>query len=147
MATRGRGKAAAAELIDALGEVGLFSGLPRKKLQIVADMCREHTFAPGDEMVTQGDRSGRFYLLADGCAEVRVNGRTVAALSSGQHFGEYAVIDQEPRSASVVATTPVRAYSLASITLRPLLKEEPEITYRLLLNACQHLRAAQSALH
>ena len=49
-------------------------------------------------------------------------------------------------TASVTATNDVLAYSLASITLRPLLKEEPEITYRLLLNACERLRAMQSTL-
>ena len=46
----------------------------------------------------------------------------------------------------MTATNDVLAYSLASITLRPLLKEEPEITYRLLLNACERLRAMQSTL-
>jgi CRP-like cAMP-binding protein len=47
----------------------------------------------------------------------------------------------------VVATTAVFAYSLASITLRPLLKEQPEITYRLLLNVCERLRATQNTFN
>ena len=144
MTTRRRADSGTAALIEALGAVGLFSGLPKKKLQLIAEMCREHTFSPGEDIVTQGDRSGRFYLILTGGAEVRVNGHAVNILGPGQYFGEYAVIDQEPRSASVVATTSVRAYSLASITLRPLLKEEPEICYRLLLNACQRLRATQN---
>ena len=79
-------------------------------------------------------------------AAAHVNGHVVNMLGPGQHFGEYAVIDREPRTASVTATNDVLAYSLASITLRPLLKEEPEITYRLLLNACERLRAMQSTL-
>jgi len=61
-------------------------------------------------------------------------------LGGGQHFGEYAVIDRESRTASALATTEVRAFSLASIMLRPLLKEQPEITYRMLLDACAPLR-------
>lgn len=129
-----------------MGRVALFSGLPKKTMQQIANMCHRHTFVAGDEIVTQGDRSGRFYMIVSGNAEVHVNGHVVNMLGPGQHFGEYAVIDREPRTASVTATNDVLAYSLASITLRPLLKEEPEITYRLLLNACERLRAMQSTL-
>ena len=135
-----------AELLEALGRVALFSGLPKKTMQQIANMCHRHTFVAGDEIVTQGDRSGRFYMIVSGNAEVHVNGHVVNMLGPGQHFGEYAVIDREPRTASVTATNDVLAYSLASIPLRPLLKEEPEITYRLLLNACERLRAMQSTL-
>jgi CRP/FNR family transcriptional regulator, cyclic AMP receptor protein len=147
MTSRRHADSGNAALVEALGNVTLFSGLPKKTLQVVADMCRSHDYSLGDEIVTQGDKSGRFFLIFSGGAEVVVNGHVVNMLGPGQYFGEYAVIDQQPRSASVVATTDVHAYSLASITLRPLLKEEPEITYRLLLNACQRLRATQDALH
>jgi CRP-like cAMP-binding protein len=133
-------------LPELLGKVGLFAGLPKRKLQQIADMCREHTFAPGESIVTEGDLTGRFYLIVEGGATVQVRGHEVATLGPGQYFGEFAVLDQAPRSATVMATTPVRAYSLASITLRPLLKEEPEITYRLLLNACERLRALERSL-
>jgi len=133
-------------ITDALSSVTLFSGLPKKTLQQIASMCHEHRFAPGDEMVTQGDLSGRFYMILEGGAEVRANGHVVNTLGPGQHFGEYAVIDSQPRSATVVAATPVRAYSLASITLRPLLKEQPELTYRLLLNVCERVRALERSM-
>ena len=138
--------AANAPVIEALGRVALFAGLSKTTLQQIAAMCQQHTFDPGEAIVTQGDSSGRFYMIITGNAEVRVNGHVVNMLGAGQHFGEYAVIDRQPRSASIVATTEVRAFSLASIALRPLLKEQPEITYRLLLNACQRLRATQSTI-
>ena len=138
--------AADAPVIEALNRVPLFAGLPKKTMQQIGTMCHRHTFDPGDEIVTQGDSSGRFYMITSGNAEVRVNGHRVNMLGAGQHFGEYAVIDREPRSASVVAATEVHAYSLASMTLRPLLKEQPEITYRLLLNVCERLRATQKSI-
>lgn len=144
MTTKRAAAAANAALIAALERVSLFAGLSKKTMQQIASMCHQHTFDPGDEIVTQGDSSGRFYMINSGSAEVRVNGHVVNMLGPGQHFGEYAVIDREPRTASVVATTQVHAFSLASITLRPLLKEQPEITYRLLLNTCERLRAAQT---
>lgn len=136
--------AANAPLIEALGRVSIFSGLPKKTLLQIAELCRQHTFAPGEKIVTQGDLSERFYMIDSGNAEVRINDHVVNNLGPGQHFGEYALIDREPRTATVTATTEVRAFSLASITLRPLLKEQAEITYRLLLNACQRLRATQN---
>ncbi len=136
--------AANTAVIEALERVSLFAGLSRKALQQIADMCRQHTFDAGEMIVTQGDRSERFYMIISGNAEVRVNDHTVNTLGPGQHFGEYAVIDREPRTASVVATNKVSAFSLASIALRPILKEQPEITYRLLLNTCERLRAAQN---
>jgi CRP/FNR family transcriptional regulator, cyclic AMP receptor protein len=83
-------------------------------------------------------------MIVSGGAEVVANGHAVNTLGPGQHFGEYAVIDRQPRSASMVATTDVSAYSLASMTLRPLLRSEPELSYRLLLNVCERLRATQS---
>jgi CRP/FNR family transcriptional regulator, cyclic AMP receptor protein len=146
MSRRQRSGAGTGEVVAALGQVGLFQGLPRKTLQFLADMSREHTFAAGDEIVVQGERSGRFYLIMDGGAEVQVNGVTINVLGPGQHFGEYAVIDEEPRTATVRATTPVRAYSLSPTTLRSLLKEDAELTYRLLRNACQRVRTLQTNL-
>lgn len=146
MTTKRAAAHANASLIAALERVSLFGGLSKKTLQQIATMCHQHTFEPGEDIVTQGDSSGRFYMIISGNAEVRVNGHVINMLGPGQHFGEYAVIDREPRTASVVATTEVHAFSLASITLRPLLKEQPEITYRLLLNACERLRAAQTSI-
>ena len=140
-----RGKADST-VLEALSKVALFSGLPKKTMQQIADMCHQHTFGPGDEIVKQGDTSGRFYIIVSGGADVMANGHTVNRVGPGQYFGEYAVIDRQPRSATVVASTEVTAYSLASITLRPLLKEQPELTYRLLLNACERIRALERSL-
>ena len=131
---------------DYLASVPLFAGIPKHKLEILTDLCHEHRYQPGDEIVREGDTSGRLYLIESGHAEVQVHGHVVNELGPGQHFGEYAVLDRAPRSATVVATTDVHAFSLASITVRPLLKEEADITYRLLLNAVDQLRALDRSL-
>lgn len=131
---------------DYLASVPLFSGIPKRKLQILGSMCHEHRFKAGDQIIREGDTSGRLYIIESGHAEVVVRDHVVNRLGPGQHFGEYAVLDRAPRSATVVATTDLHAFSLASITLRPLLKEEAEITYRLLLNTVDHLRALDRSL-
>lgn len=140
-----RRRSTSSSLTDVIAAVPLFAGLPKRKIEQIAEMCREHHFATGEAIVEQGDTSGRFFIVVGGGAEVRVNGHAVRVLGPGQSFGEYAVIDRAPRSASVVAISEVHAYSLAPTTLRPLLKEEPELTYRLLLNACERIRALEAA--
>ena len=94
---------------DYLASVPLFAGIPKRKLEILTDMCHEHRYQPGDEIVREGDTSGRLYVTESGHADVH-------------------------------------AFSLASITVRPLLKEEADITYRLLLNAVDQLRALDRSL-
>jgi CRP-like cAMP-binding protein len=131
------------DLVSLLAGVPLFAGLSKKRLATLAEMFREHHFSAGEVVVAEGDTSGRFYVIVDGGADVLVHGRLVNSLRPGSYFGELGVIDRQPRSATVVASTPVHAFSLASITLRPLLREEPDITYQLLLNACQRIRAVQ----
>jgi CRP-like cAMP-binding protein/Zn-dependent protease len=70
------------------------------------------TAAPGDEVVRQGEVGDAFYAIADGQADVVRDGTTIAHLTSGDHFGELALIEDAPRAATVVATTPMRLFRL-----------------------------------
>ena len=68
--------------------------------------------APGEEIIRQGDPGEAFYAIADGQADVIRDGATVAHIGAGDHFGELALIDDAPRAATVVATTPMRVFRL-----------------------------------
>jgi CRP-like cAMP-binding protein len=68
--------------------------------------------APGDEVIRQGDPGDAFYVIADGQADVVRDGTPVAHLGPGEHFGELALIDDAPRAATIVATTPMRLFRL-----------------------------------
>jgi CRP-like cAMP-binding protein len=68
--------------------------------------------APGDEVIRQGDRGDAFFVIADGQADVVRDGIPVAHLGPGEHFGELALIDDAPRAATIVATTPMRLFRL-----------------------------------
>ncbi len=135
------------DIVDALSKVQLFADLKKKDLQQIASMCRPEHFDTGDTIVAEGDSAGRFYLVADGTAEVLSNGNRVGEIGAGGSFGEIALIDRGPRTATVRATSEIHAWSVASFTLRPLLKEHPELSYRLLVAVCQMLRNAQHPLH
>jgi CRP/FNR family transcriptional regulator, cyclic AMP receptor protein len=130
---------------EALGKVDLFAGLSPKELGLIAGLARQSSYVEGENIVTEGDTSARFYLLTDGTANVEHGGRVLARLAAGDYVGEMAVLDGLPRSATVRATGPVEVLSLASFSLRPVLKEHPEILMKLLARLCLRLREAQAS--
>ena len=133
-------------LVAALGTVDLFSDLTPKQLSMIAGLCRAERFAPGHVIVSQGTDSARFYLIASGSVAVKVNDRPIAGMEAGEYFGEISMIDRGPRTASVVATTEVVVHSLAFFSIRPLLKENPEMAIKLLVKMCERVRRLESAL-
>jgi CRP/FNR family transcriptional regulator, cyclic AMP receptor protein len=132
--------------IDALASVDLFQGLTRKELTEVAGLLKPFRFRAGEALMEAGDRSGRFYLLTSGSAVVIVNGRRRLTIGPGDYVGEVAVIDEGPRTATVLAETDVETLSLASFNLRALLKTNATLSYKLLIETCKRLRAADANL-
>jgi putative ABC transport system ATP-binding protein len=106
----------AAAICDFLRRVPLFSGLVSTKLTEVADRMKIEHFAPGQQVIRQGDAGDRFYLIRRGEAEVtadRGQGEThLAHLDEGRFFGELALMTGEPRSATVKAKTELELCSL-----------------------------------
>ena len=82
-----------------------------------------------------------------GKARVSVGDQVLAEFGPGNYFGEMAVIDRQPRSATVTAIEDLHTLSLASITLRPVLLEHPDITLKLLEKVVARLRATDARLH
>jgi CRP-like cAMP-binding protein len=125
---------------DLLSTVDLFQSLSKRELQRLIKPSKELTFEPGDEIVAEGDEDGRFFLLLDGEARIVTGRKTLAKLGTGDYFGEISLIDGEPRSATVVASTAVRVLTLARWHFRPLLEEHPAIARKLLLEMCRRVR-------
>jgi CRP/FNR family cyclic AMP-dependent transcriptional regulator len=134
-------------LAESLRAVDLFSDLEPRELDVLANMARDYQFAPGEVVVAEGDRSGRFHLVVEGHAVTTVGDKPVAELGPGDYFGEVAMIDRQPRTATVTATDDLRTLSLASISVRPMLREHPDIALKLLEKVCARLRAADAQLH
>ena len=130
--------------VELLRNVDLFEGLTTKELESVADACKQAHFRAGENIVTQGDPSARLYVIIAGTAEVFVHGAKVDAIGPGDYFGEIAVIDGQPRAATVTATSPVSALSLAHFNVKRLLRTMPDIGFKMLRKACERIRALQS---
>ncbi len=86
-----------------------------------------------------------FYLILDGKAEVRKKGKVLASLQKGQFFGEMSLIDEQPRSADVVAVAPTRCWALSSWSFSSIVKTNPEIAMSMLKEMVKRLRTSQSS--
>jgi len=96
------------DLLSVLSKVELFDGLTPQELSDVARICTQHEYPTGQVITSQGETGGELYVIADGLVEVVVSPsgqhpapRTVVHLGRGQLFGEMALVDYGPRSATV----------------------------------------------
>lgn len=133
------------EVSSAISSVAFFSALDKKQLKALAEGGRERRFNEGDKIVSEGDMGIGFYLILDGKVEVRKGAKVLANLSKGQFFGEMSLIDEERRSADVVAVQPTKCFLLTPWVFTALVKKHPEIAMGMLKELAKRLRTAQSA--
>src|SRR4051812_47052088 len=119
--------AATAPVPELLHTVDLFRSLSDKELRHVCDFAKEMAFPAGRAVAEEGTPGGRFFFILDGTASVTAGGRTVATLHAGDYFGEMSLLDEQPRSATVTATTPLRTLTLASFNFADVLEHHPSI--------------------
>jgi len=128
-----------------LGSVPIFSGLDEKRRKSVASEGKELSYKAGDVIVGEGAMGVGFYLMLEGRAEVRKGSRVLARLERGQFFGEMSLIDEQPRSADVIAATPTKCWVLSSWAFNGFVKSNPEVALVMLKEVVKRLRAAQSS--
>ncbi len=95
-------------------------------------MSGARTFGQGEELVKEGVAGRVFYVVVEGRAKIVRRGRTIGRVGPGDSFGEMAILTTAPRSASVVAETPMEVLTLSGPRLRAILLEQPRIAVRLL---------------
>jgi CRP-like cAMP-binding protein len=134
------------ELIDHLRNVPLFSRCTGRELRIVARHAEAIHLPAGSVLFEEGDTGDAFYVVLEGTADVRRGtGRRLNAVGPGGWFGELALLDAAPRSASVVATSELEVAVLGARIFRTLLRELPTISERLLAALAGELRDARRA--
>jgi CRP/FNR family cyclic AMP-dependent transcriptional regulator len=132
------------ELADALGRVPLFEAVPKKDLQRLARSFSGRTFAPGREIVVEGSRGIGFFVIESGEAAVTRQGEEIRQLGPGDWFGEMALIDQGPRSATVVARSELRCHAMTPWSFRPVVEAHGEIAWPLLETLVARLRETET---
>ncbi len=118
--------------IELIAKVPLFAGLAKQQLTRVASIADEIDLPEGKVLTRQGERGREFFILLEGEAEVRRNGRKLATRRAGEFFGEIALVTDLPRVATVTAATPVRALVIRDTEFRALLQRTPEIALKVL---------------
>lgn len=131
--------------IERLGQVPLFSGLSSKDLGRVWDAMKIVRHPEGKEIITEGHKGIGFHLILSGSVRVtRAAGGRAVVLGPDDSFGEMALIDDAPRSATVTATEPTETAVLSSSAFRTMAKRHPDMTWKLLVQVVGRLRDAQN---
>ncbi len=133
---------AADRKLEHLARVGMFSSLNKKELALVARASDVVSVAPGTELVKEGDFGHEFYLILDGTATVRRGGRKIAELAEGDYFGELALLDRGPRSATVATEGPAEVLVVGQREFLAVLDQVPAVSRKLLASMAARLREA-----
>jgi CRP/FNR family transcriptional regulator, cyclic AMP receptor protein len=113
--------------IELLKSVPLFSECSRKHLNEIAGIADEIDLRDGKELTKEGQPGREFFVLIEGTADVTKGSRRVNRIGPGDFFGEIALVRQTPRTATVAATSPIRALVITERSFRSLLEHQPEI--------------------
>ncbi len=126
-----------------LQKVTLFAGLSEKEAKKLASLFKERSFHAGEAMAEEGKHGIGFFVIESGTAKVTVHDQERTTLGPGAYFGEIALIDDGPRTATVTATSDIKAHVLIAWDFRPMVKEDPELCWSLLEGVAQMLRTRE----
>ena len=130
-----------------LARVPLFAGISDESMVRVAEVAGEQDFPAGSFIVRQGQVGTGLYIILSGSARVVRGAEELAVLSDGDFFGELAVVDQQPRMASVQAETDTSCLALASWDLLALLERDPALSLNLIKALAERVRSAGERHH
>jgi CRP-like cAMP-binding protein len=133
-------------LAKMIGKVSLFSELSSKQLKSIAKSGTERKFDTGDAIVREGETGVGFYLILDGSVEVRKKKKVLSRLSSGDVFGEMGLIDDQPRSADVVALSPTVTFGLSAWSFTGIVTGNPDIALKMMKVLVGRLRTTNKSL-
>jgi CRP/FNR family cyclic AMP-dependent transcriptional regulator len=125
--------------VEAMKHVPLFARLSKGELRRIAQLADEVDLRAGKVLTTEGTRGREFFVLLEGTADVRSNTRLLPALGPGDFVGEIALVSDVPRTATVTATSPVRALVITDRSFRELLRSSPVIQGKVLEAVAQRL--------
>ena len=131
---------------DLLGQVPLFEGLSRRHLKKLAEHADEISFREKETIVEEDQPGGSFFAIVEGEVKVRQGGRVIATAGPGEFFGEISLLDGGPRTATVVADTPVVAIRLFKSSFDRVVKEEPQVAGKILTVVARRLREAERTI-
>ena len=124
---------------DWLAKVPLFNGLSKKQLREVSSLATRLDEPAGTLLTKEGRVGNEFIIVLEGEIEVRKGDEVVATRGPGSYVGEIALIDNRPRTATVIAKTPVVIEVIGRREFRTLLADAPERQAEIMNTMAQRL--------
>jgi CRP-like cAMP-binding protein len=134
------------ELSDLLAEVALFSKCTARERRAVARHAQIVEVPAGTDLVVEGEPGDALFVILGGHAVIRKDGVEVNRVGPGSYLGELAILDGEPRAATVTSTTDVRVAVIGVRMFRTLLREYSDLAEQLLVGMAAELREARRRL-
>ena len=130
-----------------LADTPSFSKLTRSELRTITAKVERRCAEPGEMLTRQGAFGSEMLLVMAGRASVEVSGTCVSAVEPGDVIGEMALLDHGPRSATIIATTPMELGVLSIRSFDELMSKSPAIWRVVAVGLARRLREADRSLH
>lgn len=138
------------ELVTLLRQTEIFQGVDAPELQLITQQMTERSYNAGTVVFHEGDAGDRLFVILTGTMHVYVEreGKTItyAVMRAGECFGEMALIEDVPRSATVQAEAPAHCLTLSKQGFLDLIQRQPQIALTIMKSLCQRLRHTNALL-
>jgi trk system potassium uptake protein TrkA len=135
---------APAHLIDTLSGISLFADVGAAELSSIAHAVEERRYGDGERIIRQGITGSAFYVILEGEASIRLDGKDYGTLGRGEFFGEISILLGEPPVADIVAARNLRCAIIAGPALEAFMLTHPTVMYRMLKAEARKLQRATS---
>ena len=128
------------EKVIILKSAEVFSAIPDNILASIASIAEEEEVSKGERIIEKGDIGDCMYLIADGKVRVHDGERLITELGKGEIIGELAVLDPEPRSATVTALDDALLFRISKEAFDEVMADQPQISQGVIRILCRRLR-------
>jgi CRP/FNR family cyclic AMP-dependent transcriptional regulator len=126
---------------DALAACPFFEGLSRNELLEIAKVTEDLEVEAGKALTREGQSGSEFFVIVDGDVSVTKEGQEIRTLGPGDFFGEIALLEDTPRTATVTTKTPLRFFVLTRQAFRSMLAHQPELEEKVVAALEERVRA------
>lgn len=130
-----------------LHHVPLFAACSQKDLARIVAGGDEASFKPGQTLIEEGQLGREAFIILKGVATVQRGGKKIASVGAGSMVGELALLDNGPRTASVVCSTEVDVLVINQRYFHGILRDVPALTQKLLTSLAGRVRDLDKALY
>lgn len=128
--------------IEHLSRIPMFEAFSKKELMLLARLAEDVNVDSGSMLIKEGATGREFFVVAKGKARIMKGKKKIASVGPGAAFGELSLLDGAPRSATIVAETPMEVIVLGQREFLGLLYDVPNLAFKLLKAMARRLREA-----